>query len=422
MRVHLLEANQLRFRADGRIPLLVRGISSSRKKLLGLKIRKFRGRLEIYVDGSEGVWRNIPGKNKLSIRSNDPRGIWLGKRRYRGELTVTTRPGGLQVVNNLELEKYLASVVGSEMPKSWPFAALQAQAIAARTYALKRLDNANFFYDIRSDEKSQVYLGIESETRSTRRAVKSTRSLVLLHKGNLINAVFHSSSGGRTEASGDVWKYQHPYLVSVPDFDHNNPSFLWIRSYEKKSLNAIFPETNGLNSIQVINKSDTGRVKAVRVFGPNGDIKLTGDQIRQRLGLKSTLVRFDLRPSDSSEMAKFDNSLLLDPFIASKFLGFNSVSLNREQNKKNIRNIFEMPLLSAPPPIPLQETFKDVLSSAPLPLPRIPNSFVLIANGLGAGHGVGMSQWGAHGMAKSGANYRQILRHYYKGVLIKPYY
>ena len=74
----------------------------------------------------------------LRIRSRDSRGIWLGKRRYRGELRVYVRDGQLKVVNHLGLEKYLVSVVGSEMPKSWPMDALKAQAIAARTYALQQ--------------------------------------------------------------------------------------------------------------------------------------------------------------------------------------------------------------------------------------------------------------------------------------------
>ena len=99
------------------------------------------------------------------------------------------------------------------MPKEFPLAALQAQAIAARTYALKLLGK-NEVFDIHSTQASQVYLGLEAETAKINRAVRSTNSLALFYQNELINSVFHSSAGGRTENSGEVWKYQLPYLRS----------------------------------------------------------------------------------------------------------------------------------------------------------------------------------------------------------------
>ncbi len=132
----------------------------------------------------------------------------------------------LNIINYLKLEKYLKSVVGSEMPKEFPLAALQAQAIAARTYALKLLGK-NKFFDIHATEASQVYLGLEAETAKINRAVRSTSSLALFYENKLIEAVFHSSSGGRTENSGQVWKYQLPYLRSVVDYDQNSTKYRW---------------------------------------------------------------------------------------------------------------------------------------------------------------------------------------------------
>ncbi len=132
----------------------------------------------------------------------------------------------LNIINYLKLEKYLKSVVGSEMPKEFPLAALQSQAIAARTYALKLLGK-NKLFDIHSTQASQVYLGLEAETPKIDRAVKSTSSLALFYENKLIEAVFHSSSGGRTENSGEVWKYQLPYLRSVVDYDQNSEKYRW---------------------------------------------------------------------------------------------------------------------------------------------------------------------------------------------------
>ena len=149
----------------------------------------------------------------------------MGQKRYPGKLNLIVLDSEILVINILGIEKYLSSVVGSEMPTKWPFEALKAQAIASRTYALKQ--KGNYFYDIDSTQKNQVYNGLESRTFKTIRAVRSTRSLVLIHKNKLINALFHSSSGGMTENSQDVWKNKYPYLVSVKDFDKNNPKLIW---------------------------------------------------------------------------------------------------------------------------------------------------------------------------------------------------
>ena len=141
---------------------------------------------------------------------------------YRGRLQLSRQGQGVQAVNHVSLESYLAGVVGSEMPASWPLAALRAQAVAARTYALaQRRPEAPF--DLKATVASQVYRGVVAETDSTREAVASTRGQVLMYDGTLINAVFHSSSGGSTENSGEIWNRQLPYLVSVPDYDRDSP-------------------------------------------------------------------------------------------------------------------------------------------------------------------------------------------------------
>ena len=98
------------------------------------------------------------------------------------------------------------------MPASWPQAALRAQAVAARTYALRQR-SASQPFDVSATVASQVYKGVEAETPATREAVVSTRGEVLMYGGSLVNAVFHSSSGGSTENSGDLWIQQLPYLV-----------------------------------------------------------------------------------------------------------------------------------------------------------------------------------------------------------------
>ncbi len=424
MRVLVMESKQLRFRADGDKPLLVKGISGNQLRVSTLKIRQKNNQFQIGLNDRSNRWFGFPVKAMLNISSRDSRGIWLGKRRYRGELRVYVRDGQLKVVNHLGLEKYLVSVVGSEMPKSWPMAALKAQAIAARTYALQQLGKKSL-YDISSTEANQVYLGVESETKNIRKAVLATRSLVLTHKGKLIDAVFHSSSGGFTEASGAVWKRQMPYLVSVPDHDQHSPTYKWVKEYDPTQLEAAFFETGGLKSIKVLRVSDTGRILTVRVDGPQGRLELTGKELRRRLKLKSTLASFHMTPYQ--DMSKREN--MRRP--SSLFSGRLSVS-KKDQLSLRKWSLKQLSFDSSPekdfPLIAINSLPRTIPKPPPifelpphLPLPSIYKKYNLLVKGSGAGHGVGMSQWGAHGLAEKGADFRRILNHYYTGVVIKRY-
>ena len=136
-----------------------------------------------------------------------------------------------------------------------------------------------------------------------------TRSLVLVHRGKLINAVFHSSSGGVTESSGMVWSQQLPYLVSVPDHDQHSPVHRWQERFASSGLRQRLPETGGVNRVDVTSRSASGRVRQARLEGPRGSLVLTGRELRQRLGLKSTLVTFEMVSADSAK--PFQSSTVL---------------------------------------------------------------------------------------------------------------
>ena len=306
---------------------------------------------------------------------SDP-GLWLQQRRYRGRLQLRLEGGQLQVVNHVALETYLPSVVGSEMPASWPLEALRAQAVAARTYALKARKPASVF-DLQATTASQVYKGVEAETPSTRAAVEGTRGLVLTYDDALIDAVFHSSSAGSaTESSGQLWPRQLPYLVSVPDFDRESPVREWRQPLDAALLGRAFPELEAVTAIEVVSTTATGRVRQARVLGPSGQLLLSGAQLRSRLGLKSTWVRFELAPMAAPPAESPLAAVPLSP----------------------------LPALTLPPPAaPTLEVLQ------------------LVAVGRGYGHGIGMSQWGALGLARQGESFAAILRHYYRGTQLRPY-
>ncbi len=351
IRVLISKNNNLRIRSDRSIPLIIEGEFFSSKKIKGLTVKNEKNRKILYFDKNKLKKYDLKSNQQLQIRSFDGRGIWVGQKRFSGKLNLFVLDSEILVVNVLGIEKYLSSVVGSEMPTKWPIEALKAQAIASRTYALKQ--KGNNLFDIDSTQKNQVYNGLESRTYKTIRAVKSTRSLVLTYKDKLINALFHSSSGGMTENSQDVWKNKYPYLSSVKDFDKNNPKFRWQKKISSNELIDLFPKIGGLKKIEILEITSTGRVKNVKLIGAYGSDQISGVALRKRLGLKSNFVRF-------------------------KF-------------------------------------FEEELNN------KFPKRKGLIVFGQGSGHGVGMSQWGARYLASRGQKAERILKHFYRGVQIKPF-
>ena len=428
MRVLLSQASVVRLRADGDQPFLVRGLGRGDQGMRSMEVSLRAGRLRISGQLSDGSSRSLAARSAIEVQSEDPRGIWLGSRRYRGRLQFLVRGGQVQVVNHLGIETYLASVVGSEMPHRWPLPALQAQAVAARTYALRQRGKAGDF-DVKATVSSQVYRGVESETPSTIEAVESTRSLVLVHAGRLINAVFHSSSGGATEPSGEVWRNQLPYLVSVADHDQHSPVHRWNKRFDDDALRDLFRETGGVKRLQVLKTSSTGRVRTARVQGPRGSLVLTGRELRKRLGLKSTMVQFELingstdsstasaiataqRAPQATSQAAAQAAPPLIGLWQDSASGPDTTSDNTTSSSSG-----RLASLLPPPPLPL---LNPSAFNQPRPDLKV-GEIVLEARGQGFGHGVGMSQWGAHGLALQGADFREILLHYYRGAEIRPY-
>jgi stage II sporulation protein D len=374
----------------------------------GLILERRGSNPAILATGLREVWIGPPET------ASGETALLLGGKPFRGRVQVRLNAGQLQAINHIPLELYLMSVVGSEMPASWPQAALQAQAVAARTYALARRRPSQPF-DLRATVVSQVYRGVDSETPSTREAVASTSGQVLLYNNAPIEAVFHSSSSsGRTESSGELWNQQLPYLVSVPDFDNNSPVNSWRARFEPADLRRIFPETGGLQRLEVLNQSNSGRIRRVRLVGPLGSLLLSGAELRQRLGLRSTMVQLELTDGQSQAAAPAGATVRI-PVVAApaqppRAAGSEPVSL-----PDSASGAWGTPPPSLPP---------VQLSPANSPLAQPPQRLdppALIVAGQGFGHGVGMSQWGAYGMALQGRTYGEILQHYYRGVELKPY-
>lgn len=223
----------------------------------------------------------------------DPQGdgyIYIGDRWYQGQAILVPTNNGITAINYVPLEDYLASVVGGEVPANWPAEALKAQAVAARSYALyKRRHQSNALYDLEDTTASQVYKGLESETNTTRHAVTSTEGQVLTYNNRIIEAVFHSSSGGHTENVEDVWSSPRPYLVGVRDFDRGAPVFQWTEVFSQSDISNKISSVGKVLSMTPERTTPQGRVAAMRIEGSRGSKVIDGDELRRVLDLRSSL-------------------------------------------------------------------------------------------------------------------------------------
>jgi stage II sporulation protein D len=252
------------------------------------------------VTRSSGALR-LRGTSRAPVQVRGTAGFGVRNGRWRG--VVELRPssvGPLQAIEDVSLEDYVRGVVSSEMSASWPAAALQAQAIAARTYAITvRKSDADF--DQYADTRSQAYKGMAGETDATDAAVRATRGQVVTYRGKPVPTYFFASSGGRTEnvENGFPGTDPAPWLVAVDDpaepdsaTDHDWTVRLSLRRAESKLGRLV---DGHLRSIDVTARGASPRVVKATVVGSGGRTTVTGDQLRARLGLPSTWASFDVR-------------------------------------------------------------------------------------------------------------------------------
>ena len=217
-------------------------------------------------------------------------------RAYRGQFVASASGGQVRVVNHIGLEPYLFGVVPGEMPFYWVPEALKAQAVAARTYALAVRKSGSDF-DLYPDVRSQVYGGIAGERVSTSAAVQATAGQVVLYRGRIATTYFFSTSGGRTATVNDVWpgSGRIPYLVSVEDpYDSLSPHHAWGPfSVQSQRLARALQVPGRLLDVRLA-IGPSGRVRTVTAIGTGGQKTVSGSDVRQALGLRSTWFRISL--------------------------------------------------------------------------------------------------------------------------------
>lgn len=219
--------------------------------------------------------------------------LFAGKGSYHGSFSFRRAGGsGVETVESLALDDYVRGVVAAEAPSSWPSQALEAQAVAARTYAITT-DAGGGDFDVYPDTRSQMYGGISAETTATDAAVDATRGQVVTSRGVPVVTYFFSSSGGHTESVQNEWAgtAAEPWLVGVPDpYDaagrqnpHHRVTYLFSLAAAARRLHGLF--SGSLEGIRVLRHGVSPRVILAEVLGTRGSRRVSGKELQRRFGL-----------------------------------------------------------------------------------------------------------------------------------------
>ncbi len=329
-----------------------------------------------------------------------------GKGEYRGAIMADrTYSKAVSVVNLVDMDDYLASVVGSEMYPSWHIEALKAQAVIARTYALTRSAYDKYGIDVTDDTRTQAYKGIEKETESTYTAAHETSGMVVKYNGKLADTYFCAMSGGKTANSHSAWGGADiPYLVSVDDIYEdveNIKGDIWQVKYTpaeiEAKLSAAGVNIGNVTDLTIAEQGADMRVTKLIISGTAGSHTLTFEKCRTFFNLKSQYYSISGGGTASSTASVLTAS------------GISSVNMGNSKvlSASGISNMPESAVVKG------AENKVSLLSMG--------DDIEFVFDGRGSGHGIGMSQYGAQGMAKAGFSYTDIIKFYFTGVTVEWY-
>ena len=327
-----------------------------------------------------------------------------------------------------ELEEYVAGVVAAEMPAAFPEEALKAQAVAARTYQVRQMQAAGsraVLYDVgqaylsEAEQKEKWGEGYALYAGKIHSAVRATAGEIMTYDGEPILAAFHAQSGGRTEDAAHVWNTAVPYLRAVPEPGEYGDNS-WTKTLTLDELTALLQakgENIGTAKDIVITKLSTGgRVQEMQIVGTSGTKTLTKEAIRTYFSsacgtLPSKMFTINGKggtvTGGTSTSAKGG---LLSAVARQGIVAKTEGALSYLNGKKLSVDVDAAQ--------PAQNTDSGAYAVYNVSISTVANG-KFVFSGSGSGHGVGLSQKGAQGMAQMGYDYKEILCHYYTGITIE---
>ena len=394
------------------------------------------------ISSFNGICLSGGGENLLMVSNDVDYGFsgtddtfTINGKQYRGCLRFAVNGTVMTAVNVVDLEEYLYGVIPAEMPASYGEEALKAQTLAARTYAMTKLNaHKSSGYELCDTINCQVYKGYSGENSKTNAIVDETEGEIICYNGTPIEAVFSASTGGYTENSENVWNSVVPYLRAVPEVgEYGNNT--WTKTLTLSQLDSLLSaKGENIGSAQdiVITKISTGgRVQEMKIVGTSGSVTLTKENIRTYFSgacgsLPSKMFTINGKGGDPSsgsrsvqrQATKSSSTGSLTSSAAANGITAKTEGTLSAMNGKNLKldglSVSENTNSNQNTPVISTEDYQiyDVNIST------VENG-TFVFEGSGNGHGVGLSQNGAQGMAQQGYSYEEIIKHYYTGVTIE---
>ncbi len=338
-----------------------------------------------------------------------------GYRYYGGFEYPRTTGGNLSVVNVVDVESYVKGVIPHEMGGEWPKAALEAQAVCARTYVCRSSKHlAAYGFDVCATTDCQVYKGQNGATGITDAAVEDTAGECIYYNGDLAETVYHSSDGGATEDAANVWGGSVPYLIGREDpyeAQTSIPNYSYSVTYTSAELTWVLQNSGysigTVRDVYVSERTAMGNVYKVTFVDSAGKaLTVKGDSARMAFysttyGKNVPSMRFDVAGGSGGGGGYYVNGSRLQSLEGAAVLSGSGVKGQLSGGK-----------------------LYAVTASGTAALPAAGSSggsgggdsFTI--TGTGNGHNVGMSQYGAKAMAEQGFDYEDILTFYYTDVTI----
>lgn len=355
---------------------------------------------------------------------------WFKGYKYSGGFEYRRAEGGnLSVINVLDLESYVKGVIPYEMNGDWPLAALEAQAVCARTYACRNSKHLSpYGFDVCNTTDCQVYYGTGSggaaPSETSNRAVDNTRGEKLYYEGDLVqNAVYHSSNGGATEDCVNVWGSERKYLTGKEDpfeAEISIPNYEWSVVYTAEELTWILEQKNydigTVKDVYVSEYTDLGNVREITFEGSRKNLVVTGETCRT--------IFYSSTYGKSVKSMRFGINGSMPVAGSSK----GGVYVNDDDTK--LKTLEGVAVLSGKGTLTMLEgDFFAVLTASGTNTVKNSGSTSssnksvkkgeFLIEGIGSGHNLGMSQYGAKAMAEAGYDYEEILEFYFTDITIE---